>query len=107
MKYIEKVTNLFVKGVTILFNNEKTSSTMYEEVCVLVGINIAVFPISVWTRTIPLSTYFNWPFPLMMYLVEVKAFNPIGPRACSFWVLIPISAPKPNSKPSVNRVEAL
>ena len=30
----------------------------------------------------------------------------MGPRACSFWVEIPISAPKPNSKPSVNRVEA-
>ena len=31
----------------------------------------------------------------------------IGPRACSFWVEMPISAPKPNSPPSVNRVEAL
>jgi len=32
---------------------------------------------------------------------------PIGPRAWSFWVEFPISAPIPNSKPSVNRVEAL
>ena len=32
---------------------------------------------------------------------------PIGPRACVFWVEIPISAPKPNSPPSVKRVEAL
>ena len=31
----------------------------------------------------------------------------MGPRACSFWVLIPISAPKPNCSPSVKRVEAL
>ena len=43
----------------------------------------------------------------MTYLVEVKASNPIGPRACNFWVEIPISAPNPNSKPSVKRVEAL
>ena len=33
--------------------------------------------------------------------------RPIGPRACSFWVEMPISAPNPNSPPSVNRVEAL
>jgi UDP-glucuronate decarboxylase len=32
--------------------------------------------------------------------------NPIGPRACSFCVLMPISAPKPNSLPSVKRVDA-
>ena len=32
--------------------------------------------------------------------------NPIGPRAWSFCVEMPISAPKPNSPPSVKRVEA-
>ena len=42
----------------------------------------------------------------MTYLVEVKASNPIGPRACNFWVEIPISAPNPNSLPSVNLVDA-
>ena len=31
----------------------------------------------------------------------------MGPRAWSFWVLMPISAPKPNSAPSVKRVDAL
>ena len=31
----------------------------------------------------------------------------MGPRAWSFWVEMPISAPSPNSKPSVKRVEAL
>ena len=31
----------------------------------------------------------------------------MGPRACSFWVEMPTSAPKPNSPPSVKRVEAL
>ena len=41
------------------------------------------------------------------YLVLVSSGSPIGPRACSFCVEIPISAPKPNSPPSVNRVEAL
>ena len=32
---------------------------------------------------------------------------PIGPRAPSFWVLIPISAPNPNCAPSVKLVGAL
>ena len=31
----------------------------------------------------------------------------MGPRAWSFWVEMPISQPKPNSPPSVKRVEAL
>ena len=33
--------------------------------------------------------------------------SPIGPRACSFCVELPISAPIPNSPPSVKRVDAL
>ncbi len=37
----------------------------------------------------------------------VISVRPIGPRACSFWVEMPISAPKPNSPPSVKRVDAL
>ena len=44
--------------------------------------------------------------PVTTYFVEVISGSPIGPRACSFWVEIPISAPKPNSPPSVNRVLA-
>ena len=31
----------------------------------------------------------------------------MGPRAWSFWVEMPISQPRPNSPPSVKRVEAL
>ena len=42
-----------------------------------------------------------------MYLQEVSSASPIGPRAWSFWVEIPISAPNPNYPPSVNRVDAL
>ena len=42
-----------------------------------------------------------------MYFVEVSSGSPMGPRACSFWVEMPISAPKPNWPPSVKRVEAL
>ena len=30
----------------------------------------------------------------------------MGPRAWSFWVEMPISQPRPNCPPSVNRVEA-
>ena len=39
----------------------------------------------VYTRTCPV--------PVMKYFVEVNAGKPIGPRACSFCVEIPISAP--------------
>ena len=48
-----------------------------------------------------------WPLPSTTYLAVVSSRRPIGPRACSFWVLMPISAPKPNSSPSMKRVEAL
>ncbi|CAM5699398.1 hypothetical protein SVIOM74S_00516 [Streptomyces violarus] len=46
------------------------------------------------------------PSPVTMYFVLVSSGRPIGPRACSFCVEMPISAPKPNWPPSVNRVEA-
>ena len=48
-----------------------------------------------------------WPSPHAIHLVEVNSGSPIGPRACSFWVEMPISAPKPNCSPSVNAVDAL
>src|SRR5439155_6567998 len=47
------------------------------------------------------------PSPRTMYLYEVISTSAIGPRACSFWLEMPISAPKPNSPPSAKRVEAL
>jgi hypothetical protein len=47
------------------------------------------------------------PVPKTSVLLVVMARKPIGPRACSFCVLIPISAPYPNCSPSVKRVEAL
>src|SRR5205085_7603044 len=47
------------------------------------------------------------PSPRTTYFVVVSSRRPMGPRACSFWVLMPISAPKPNSSPSVKRVDAL
>src|SRR3954463_13625948 len=48
-----------------------------------------------------------WPEPSTTYLYVQSSRSPIGPRACSFWVEFPISAPIPNSPPSVKRVEAL
>src|SRR5690625_2953812 len=48
----------------------------------------------------------TWLSPTTSHFVVVNSASPIGPRACSFWVEIPISAPKPNSPPSVKRVEA-
>jgi hypothetical protein len=51
--------------------------------------------------------YRIWPDPVTTYLVVVNSGSPIGPLACSFCVEMPISAPKPNSAPSVNRVDAL
>ena len=47
------------------------------------------------------------PLPVTMYVVVVISARAIGPRACSFCVEMPISAPNPNSPPSVNRVDAL
>ncbi len=49
----------------------------------------------------------TWPSPKTMYLYVVSSSKPMGPRACSLSVLIPISAPSPNWNPSVNRVDAL
>ena len=51
-------------------------------------------------------THLICPFPKMIYFVVVRASSPIGPLAWSFWVLMPISAPNPNSNPSVNLVDA-
>src|SRR5690606_27870304 len=48
-----------------------------------------------------------WPSPRTTYFSVVSWRRPIGPRACSFWVEMPISAPKPNCSPSTKRVEAL
>src|SRR5665811_1059245 len=47
------------------------------------------------------------PDPVTTYFVLVISGSAIGPRACSFWVEIPISAPNPNSPPSVKRLLAL
>ena len=65
---------------------------------------------STWRSTLPgrrRARQRTWPSPVTTYLVDVISGSPIGPRACSFWVVMPISAPKPNSPPSVNRVDAL
>src|ERR1019366_2376818 len=47
------------------------------------------------------------PLPRTRYLNEVSCSSPTGPRACIRPVAMPISAPKPNSPPSANWVEAL
>src|SRR4029077_7100983 len=46
------------------------------------------------------------PSPSTTYLYEHSSRRAMGPRAWSFWVELPISAPRPNSPPSVKRVEA-
>ena len=48
-----------------------------------------------------------WPSPVPISLIEVRSESPIGPLAWSFCVEMPISAPRPNSPPSVKRVDAL
>ncbi len=50
--------------------------------------------------------YLTCPFPYIVYLVVVSSRSPMGPLAWSFAVEMPISAPKPNSPPSVKRVDA-
>src|SRR5690606_18920430 len=47
-----------------------------------------------------------WPSPRTTNFVVVSCSSPMGPRAWSFWVEMPISAPNPNSSPSTKRVEA-
>ena len=47
------------------------------------------------------------PLPRTTYFSDVNCSGPSGPLACSFCVEMPISAPKPNWKPSVKRVLAL
>ena len=47
-----------------------------------------------------------WPEPRTTYFVVVTSARPIGPRACRRDVEFAISAPKPNSPPSVKRVDA-
>ena len=47
------------------------------------------------------------PFPRTMYFQLVSSCKPIGPRAWSFCVEMPSSQPRPNSPPSVKRVDAL
>lgn len=46
-----------------------------------------------------------WPAPVMRYLYVTISISPIGPRAWSFCVEMPISAPKPNCAPSVKAVD--
>src|SRR5215470_7987154 len=48
-----------------------------------------------------------WPEPRTRYLNVVSCSTPTGPRAWKRPVAMPISAPKPNSPPSANWVEAL
>ena len=43
----------------------------------------------------------------LLNFVLTSCSSPMGPRAWSFWVEMPISAPRPNWPPSVKRVLAL
>src|SRR5581483_6841931 len=57
-------------------------------------------------RTCP--TYYGrtCPVPSITHLYVVSSLSANGPRACSFCVEMPTSAPNPNSPPSVNCVLA-
>lgn len=69
---------------------------------------ISIHPFCILCKHGFLFFYFRiCPFPKIIYFVVVSASSPIGPLACNFCVLIPISAPNPNSNPSVNLVDAL
>src|SRR5690606_5940307 len=52
-------------------------------------------------------TYLICPSPVTNHFSVTNFSKANGPRACNFCVEMPISAPKPNSPPSVNRVDAL
>src|SRR3990167_1991095 len=49
----------------------------------------------------------TWPSPSTTYFCEVSPSSPTGPRAWILSVEMPISAPRPYSKPSAKRVDAL
>src|SRR5512137_1624858 len=49
----------------------------------------------------------TWPSPSTTNFRVVSSLSPIGPKAWSLLVEMPISAPSPSSPPSLNRVEAL
>ena len=48
----------------------------------------------------------DFAVPNTTYFSEVRPSSPTGPRACSLSLEMPISAPRPYSKPSAKRVEA-
>ena len=56
---------------------------------------------------VDVHAYLTCPSPRTTYLVVVSSAAPMGPRAWSFCVEMPISAPRPKTPPSVKRVEAL
>ena len=68
--------------------------------------NIKVIMDGINNKEIPLGFYETVSYTHLTATL-VSAVSPIGPRACSFCVEMPISAPSPNSLPSVKRVEAL
>src|SRR5207237_6013561 len=47
------------------------------------------------------------PWPSTIHFIDVRPSSPTGPRAWNLSVLMPISAPRPYSKPSAKRVDAL
>src|SRR5690606_5157445 len=58
--------------------------------------------------TAPAAGYWRIsPSPSTTYFCDVSPSRPTGPRAWILSVEIPISAPRPYSKPSAKRVEAL
>src|SRR5271170_4545333 len=59
------------------------------------------------TREKVARRYRTCPSPVTIHLYVVKSIAPIGPRAWSLSVLMPISAPRPYSPPSAKRVLAL
>ena len=90
-----------LKGARLYFNSRILFFSLYQ------SLSIIAF-LSIFYRSFCLCyCYFLIaPSPSTTYLVVKRAESPIGPRACSFCVLIPISAPKPKTNPSVKRVEA-
>src|SRR6478672_2013999 len=51
--------------------------------------------------------YLICPSPVTNHFSVTSFSSANGPLACNFCVEMPISAPSPNSAPSVNRVDAL
>lgn len=113
LHYIQLSAQQVIRGIARNWQNfDKLRAFRIAET----ALRISVRPFSLKPSPVSCATFASygqidyilvWPEPSMSHLYVVISRRPIGPRAPSFWVLMPISAPRPNCAPSVKLVGAL